>query len=112
MLRRTAERQSLPGWLKHGTGRLGASEPLQRAQEPDPLLGPWPEGRKPGENDERGLLAHPGGRERAWQRARSHAETMSTWRAKQTVASQDKPRAMADWLPRPRISFSGSRGIP
>ena len=108
MLRRTAERRSLPGWRsKHGAGRHSASEPLQQAQEPDPS-----EGRKPGENDERGLLAHPGGRERAWQRARSHAETMSTWRAKQTVASQDKPRAMADWLPRPRISFSGSRGIP
>ena len=53
MLRRTVEHRSLPGWRsKHGTGRLGASERLQRAQEPDPLLGPLAEPRKPGENDE------------------------------------------------------------
>ena len=45
--------------FKRGAGRHSASEPLQRAQEPDPLLGLWPEGRKPGENDERGILAHP-----------------------------------------------------
>ena len=46
MMRRIVERRSLPGW-RSSTGPA-ASEPLQRAQEPDPLLGPWPEGRKPG----------------------------------------------------------------
>ena len=113
MMRRTVERRSLPGWRSKTAPAAWAPQSLSsRRRSPIRCSAPGPKGENL-ERTTREAFSPTLGDESGRGNGRGPTqETMSTWRAKQTVASQDKPTAMADWLPRPRTFFSGSSGIP